>query len=67
MSFTDEYQHRDEYAAERKVSPRTVDRWRKLPDGLPYLSLGGKVWIPRAEGREWERSRIRRPNPRGAR
>lgn len=52
------------FAAEIDTSERTVARYRNLPDGLPYLLLGGKVYIPRDEASEWLRSRIKRPNQR---
>ena len=64
--FLDEYQPAGEWANERGVHLRTVDRYRQQPNGLPYLEFGGRIYIPRKEGDEWIRSRIRRPNrPRG--
>jgi hypothetical protein len=62
--FLEEYQPADDWAAERGLHTRTVYRYRH--NGLPYLELGGRIYIPRREGDNWIRSRIRRPNrPRG--
>jgi hypothetical protein len=64
--FLEEYQLAVEWAVEHDVHQRTVDRYRQQPNGLPYLEFGGRIYIPRKEGEEWIRSRIRRPNrPRG--
>jgi hypothetical protein len=64
--FLDEYQLAAEWAAEHDIHQRTVDRYRQQPNGLPFLEFGGRIYIPRKEGDEWIRSRIRRPNrPRG--
>jgi len=43
-----------------EVSQRT--RYRAL--GLPFLTFGGWIWIPKREGREWIASRVKRRNPR---
>jgi hypothetical protein len=65
-NFQNDYTLEDQWAAERKVSPRTTARYRAQPNGLPFLIFGGRVYIPNREGDEWIRSRIRRPNrPRG--
>jgi hypothetical protein len=53
-----------EWCAQASISQRTSARYRNAPDGLPYLELGGRILIPRAEAIEWLRARIRRPNPR---
>lgn len=48
------------------VTPRTIDRWCAMPDGLPFISIQKKRFF-RIEGvREWLRARERRPNPRRA-
>ena len=44
--------------------PRTVKRWTKAPDGLPYATLGKTLIIHIPTAREWLLSGIRRPNPR---
>ncbi|HVI67724.1 MAG TPA: hypothetical protein VM910_34845 [Bradyrhizobium sp.] len=45
-----------------EVSQRTAARYRAL--GLPFLTFGGWIWIPKREGREWIASRVKRRNPR---
>jgi hypothetical protein len=58
------YVEQVKFAAEVQVSERTVARYRNLPDGLPYLPFGGKIYIPIEEAREWLKSRVKRPNQR---
>jgi len=53
-----------DWAKAHKVDTRTAARYRKEPDGLPYVMFAGKVWIPRKEASEWLQRRIRRPNKR---
>jgi hypothetical protein len=60
--FQDEYTLEEEWAAKRSISQRTVARYRQLPNGLPFLVFGGRIYIPNREGDEWIRSMIRRPN-----
>lgn len=49
---------------EVKRHPRTVKRWTKSPDGLPYAMLGKTPIIHIPTAREWLLGRMRRPNPR---
>jgi hypothetical protein len=58
------YREQTQWAADAKVTPRTVDRYRAMPDGLPYVKFGGRIYIPIEESREWLRARIQRPNQR---
>jgi hypothetical protein len=44
--------------------PRTVVRWMKMPDGLPYTVLGNQKLIHIPTAREWLLRRMRNPNPR---
>jgi hypothetical protein len=61
-----EFTPESEWSAKHNISQRTTARYRQLPDGLPFLVFGGRIYIPNREGDEWIRSRIRRPNrPRG--
>jgi hypothetical protein len=60
----DDYDEQTAWAAAAKVAERTVARYRAMPDGLPFVEFGGKIYIPREESREWLRSRIKRPNQR---
>jgi len=32
-----------ELAARWRISPRTLERWRWLGEGLPFLKIGGRV------------------------
>jgi hypothetical protein len=49
---------------EVKRHPRTVKRWTKEPDGLPYSKMGKTIIIHVPTAREWLFSRMRRPNQR---
>lgn len=51
---------------EVKRHPRTVKRWTKSPDGLPYAMLGKTPIIHIPTAREWLLGRMRQPNPRKA-
>jgi hypothetical protein len=62
--FLDEFQLEAEWSAEHDVNPRTTARYRQLPDGLPFLQFGGRVWIPRQAAEDWIRARIQWPNRR---
>ena len=57
------YLPKGDFAREIKSHTRTVDNYRKLPDGLPSLTIAGKVYIPIKQGREWIARRIVFPNP----
>jgi hypothetical protein len=52
---------------EVKKHPRTVKRWTRGPDGLPYAVLGKKPLIHIPTARQWLLGRLRRPNQRRAR
>jgi hypothetical protein len=57
----------DEFARDEvNKHPRTVRRWTKSPDGLPYATLGKDLVIHIPTAREWLFGRMRRPNPRKA-
>jgi hypothetical protein len=49
---------------EVKKHPRTVTRWTKEPDGLPFAKLGKTVMLHIPTSRQWLLGRLRRPNPR---
>jgi len=60
-----DYQELNEFARkEVKKHPKTVRRWTREPDGLPYATMGRTILIHRPTAREWLHSRIRHPNPR---
>jgi hypothetical protein len=52
------------FADSIKRHPRTVLRWMRKPDGLPYATLGKTPIIHIPTAREWLLGRMRRPNPR---
>jgi hypothetical protein len=52
------------FAAECKRDPRTVRRWMKEPDGLPYTKIGNRILLHIPTAREWILRRMHRPNPR---
>jgi hypothetical protein len=58
--FLAEFEREDAWAEGHGVCQRTVARYRAL--GLPYLFLGGWIWIPKREGRAWIASRVKRRN-----
>jgi hypothetical protein len=64
LDFLAEYEKEADWAAGHGISQRTAARYRALPNGLPFLTFGGFVWIPKRAGREWIASRVRRRNPR---
>jgi len=43
--------------------PRTVMRWTRLPDGLPFIRLGNVPYLHAPTTQEWIERRITRPNP----
>lgn len=52
---------------EVKRHPRTVTRWMRGPDGLPYARLGKTPMIHVPTAREWLFGRMHKPNRRRAR
>jgi hypothetical protein len=59
--FLSEYETESDWAEGHGISQRTAARYRVL--GLPFLTFGGFVWIPKREGRDWIASRVKRRNP----
>lgn len=60
----DGYIPQEQFAKDLDVTKRTIERYRTQPDGLPYVRLGGRIFIPLDIAREWLQSRIKRPNQR---
>ena len=60
----DDYDEESAWAAAYNVAQRTVARYRAMPNGLPFVQFGGKIYIPREESKAWLRARIQRPNQR---
>lgn len=63
----EDYIDLDPLAEELERHPRTVIRWTKEPDGLPYTRLGNRTIFHIPTTREWIFKRMRRPNARRAR
>lgn len=63
INILEGYVSKADFARAINDCPRTVDNYRKLPDGLPLLTIAGKVYIPIAQGRAWLERRIVTPNP----
>lgn len=53
----------EELAAEWGATRRTLGRYDRLPDGLPFVMVAGKKHRPRNACREWLARRICHPNP----
>jgi hypothetical protein len=63
-SFLDDFEKEKVWAPKHGISQRTSERYRKQPDGLPYLEWGGAIYIPKREGAAYIQSRVRYPNRR---
>ena len=42
------------------VSPRTLERWRWLGEGLPFIKLGGRVVYRLSDIEAYEKAQFRR-------
>jgi hypothetical protein len=67
QSFLEEYEREEIWAARFGICRKTAARYRNKPNGLPFLKWGGVVYIPKREGADFIRSRVRRRNPRDRR
>lgn len=56
----------DELAVEWGATRRTLSRYDRLPDGLPYVMIAGKKYRPINACREWLARRVTYPNPTGS-
>ncbi len=54
----------EQLAAEWNTTRRTLGRYDRLPDGLPFVMVGGRKYRPLNASRNWLAHRIRCPNPR---
>lgn len=62
-NFLDGFQLEDDWCGEVGVTPRTCQRYRLTESpGLPYVVLGGKIYIKLDEGKQWLANRTRRRN-----
>jgi excisionase family DNA binding protein len=53
----------DELAKDLGRHPRTIVRWTRQQDGLPYVAMGKTKLIHISEWQKWLLSRTKRPNP----
>jgi hypothetical protein len=51
------------FAKKVKRHPRSVRRWTREPDGLPFVKLGNRVLIHVDTAKAWIFSRMQKPNP----
>lgn len=58
-----EFVSREELAKLLKISPRTVDRYGTLPNGLPFLMIGGRKMFRLSSVEKWLAAREKHPNP----
>src|SRR5262249_41554565 len=60
--FLAQYEKESDWARKRGISQRTAARYRE-EQGLPSLSFGGCIWIPKREAIDWIAARLKRRNP----
>jgi hypothetical protein len=63
-SVLEGFEPEKKFAVDNEISDRTIKNYRKLPDGLPYVMWGGRVYIPIEKARAWLERRINHPNQR---
>ena len=52
-------------AARWNISPRTLERWRWIGEGPPYLKIGGRVVYRLEDVERYEQEQLRRSEPGG--
>lgn len=62
-----EFVTRDELAKILDMSPRTLYRYSTMPNGLPFVMIGGRVHYRLPSVKKWLESRENQPNPTNAR
>ncbi len=55
-----------ELADRWNISPRTLERWRSIGEGLPYLKIGGRVVYRLEDVELYEQERLRQSEPSGS-
>jgi hypothetical protein len=63
-SILEGYVTERQFAEDHDISPRTVHRYRRQADGLPYVEFAGRIWINMPLARQWLDGRLRQANPR---
>lgn len=61
-NLLDDYALEDDCAKAWGVDRRTIARYRNEPNGLPFMKLGGRVYIHLPGAREWVKRRTIRRN-----
>jgi hypothetical protein len=62
--FGDDFVELDSFAHKIKKHPRTIKRWTRQPDGLPFATAGNLTILHLPTAREWLLARMKQPNPR---
>lgn len=62
-NWLDGYLTQAEVAKMFGVTERCIRKWMNLPDGLPFVTVGRRTYIPGQRGKEWLASRIQQRNP----
>jgi hypothetical protein len=62
-SILEDYVAEAEFAEAHRLSQRTVARYRKQPDGLPFVEFGGRIFIHIPSAKTWLNDRLRQLNP----
>jgi phage terminase Nu1 subunit (DNA packaging protein) len=59
------YITRADLAAQLGITERTIQNYERLPDGLPFMTMGGKIKLYRIESvAAWIAAREKSRNPR---
>ena len=53
-----------ELAKKWRCTRRTLARYDRLPDGLPYIMIAGRKYRSQKRSREWLARQMQHPNPR---
>jgi hypothetical protein len=64
--FLDDYEEIDDFAKDVDRCRRSVERWTRQPDGLPFVRLGNRVLIHIPTAKAWLLARMHKPNRRRA-
>jgi hypothetical protein len=63
QKLLEDYLDVEPFAAQVERDPRTVYRWMKAPNGLPYTQIGNRTLIHIPTARDWLQSKMVNPNP----
>ena len=48
--LSDDFELEEVWAKRYRITRKTAARYRNKPNGLPFLSWGGRIWIPEKRG-----------------